>query len=109
MHTLYKYNQADIAKKDPKFLFHATRFVKMLDMVLDMLGPDLETVREELTELGASHGRFGCLPSHYELMGHALDDTLNDVLGEELYKPEVRDAWLKLYEWITGVMIEAGF
>lgn len=53
--------------KDPKFLKFARNFIGMLDMAIDMLGPDLDLVEEQLQHLGVNHIDYGVEPRHYPL------------------------------------------
>jgi len=99
------WTKADFDAKDAKFLKFAKSFVRMLDMAIDMLGPDLEIVEEQMYELGVSHGKYGVLPMHFEHMGKALDFVLQDML-QDLYKPSTKKAWTSVYRFITTTMIQ---
>jgi len=54
-------------------------------------------------ELGRRHVRYGVADSHYQTVGAALIWTLEQGLGDA-FTPEVRDAWVAMYDAVTWVM-----
>ncbi len=56
-----------------------------------------------LQALGRDHLGHGVLPSHYELVQHALIDALSDTLGDDL-TPEARAAWNSAYAVVAEIM-----
>ena len=81
----------------------------MLDMAIDMLGPDMEMVEMELTEIGIMHIGVGVTPRHYPLMGAALIDTLADELGNEVFTQKHKDAWNATFTFMSTTMMEGAF
>lgn len=59
------------------------KFVGMLDLAIDLLGPDMDLVEEQLQHLGVAHIGYGVMPKHYPLMGKALADTIETKLGDK--------------------------
>ncbi|CAB9528889.1 Neuroglobin [Seminavis robusta] len=95
--------------KNPEFLKFARRFTEMLDMAIDMLGPDMELVEEQLTDIGIMHSRVGVVPRHYPLMGACLIDTLADKLGPETFTRRHRDAWGATFQFMSTTMLQGAF
>lgn len=71
----------------------------MLDLAVNMLGPDLEPVTEALEDLGARHCQYGVVPAHYPVVGEALLKTLQAALGND-WTPTVKEGWTGIYGFI---------
>jgi nitric oxide dioxygenase len=77
-----------------------------------MLGTVVKSLRNvnaliaAVEELGRRHGRYGVLPGHYEVVGAALIETLQEGLAEA-WTPEVAAAWTTAYGFLSTTMIEA--
>ena len=95
--------------KSPQFVKFAIRFTSMLDMAIDMLGPDMEMVELELTEIGIMHISVGVTPRHYPLMGASLIDTLASELGPEVFTQKHKDAWNATFTFMSSTMMEGAF
>ena len=91
-----------------EFTMFSRKFVGMLDMAIDMLGPDMDIVEEQLQELGVRHIAFGVMPKHYPLMGRALMDTLKEKLGER-FTPTHKESWNTIYTFMSVSMMQGGF
>ncbi len=59
-----------------------------------------------LRQLGARHGGYGVLDSHYATVGGALLLTLEQGLGAH-FTAETRAAWTAMYAVVSSTMIEA--
>lgn len=59
-----------------------------------------------LRNLGARHGSYGVVDTHYATVGGALLLTLEQGLGDA-FTPEVREAWTAMYGVVSRTMIEA--
>lgn len=82
-----------------------TKLVQMIGVAVSKLN-DLDTLIPVLQGLGARHGDYGVKSSHYDTVGAALLETLEQGLGDA-FTPEVRQAWTTVYGTMAGVMIEA--
>ena len=91
--------------ENKRFLRHVQGVVSMLNVALDMLGPDLEPMGVALFDLGAKHARYGVLPEQYSILGQALVETLEEILGDEL-KPKFKNSWMTILEFVSVKMIE---
>ena len=89
----------------PDFLKHAKRVVKMLDVAVNMLGPDLEPVSLALEELGARHVKYGVVEDHYPIVGQALLATLEAALSDS-WTPTVQEGWTFIYTFVSNTMIK---
>merc|ERR1712224_774530 len=90
-----------------KFSRHSKRFVKMLDTVIGMLGPDLDTAADILLELGrAHHHKYGVKVEYFPPMGIALLESIRETLAHERipFPKETEDCWKDVYTAITTDM-----
>ena len=94
--------------ENKRFLIFAKNFVSMLDMAIDMLGPDLEMVEGQLQQLGFRHIRYGVMPKHYPLMGKALLNTLEHLLGDK-FDEKRHDSWNAIYTFMSVTMMQGAF
>lgn len=76
----------------------------MLDVAVNMLGPDLGPVTHALHLLGAKHVCYGVLPEHYPIVGEALLSTLETALGNS-WTPRIKNGWTAIYGFVSSTMI----
>jgi hemoglobin-like flavoprotein len=88
-----------------RFKKHATGVIHTVNTAVNMLAPDLDPLIEVLHELGKKHAQYGALPAHYAVVGRALIDTLQKVLGDK-FTNEVKTAWARIYDVMSTSMIE---
>lgn len=60
-----------------------------------------------LQDLGRRHMGYGVQPQHYDAVGAALLQTLDQGLGEKAFTPDVRAAWTAVYALLAGTMMQA--
>ncbi|KAG7373475.1 flavohemoprotein [Nitzschia inconspicua] len=89
----------------PVFLRHAKAVVQMLDLAINLMGPDMDPVTVALKDLGARHTVYGVLPPHYEIVGQALLHTLEVALGDGWTEP-VKKGWIGVYTFVSTAMME---
>jgi len=80
------------------------KFMRMLATIIntpDRFVPDLQN-------LARRHVTYGVRPHHYATVGAALLITLEQTLGPG-FTPEVRRAWVSMYEYLSGIMKEAAY
>jgi len=104
--NVFSWGPEDFQNKTPVFLEYSKTFVRMLDMAIDMLGPDMEIVEDELYQLGTMHKRYGVTPRKFELMGQALVDTLQKILGKRSFTDRTGEAWNEIYGFMSMTMIQ---
>ena len=102
--------EADFDQKDqnmgnPLFKIKSTMFIKMLDVVIAMLGPDLVPMAVALQELGAKHYDYGVSPEDYKVVETALYFTLEKYLGAQ-WTPKIEKSWRNVYSFISQAMIK---
>ena len=66
----------------------------------------IDTLLPVLQGLGRRHSGYGVQPHHYDTVGSALLQTLEQGLGEG-FTPQVCDAWSQVHGLIAGVMQQA--
>jgi hypothetical protein len=94
----------DQSMMNPLFRIKSTMFVQMLDVVLQMLGPDLVPVAVTLQELGAKHLDYGVSPGDYDIVGDALFFTLEKHLGDK-WNSKMEKSWRSVYSFVSKAMI----
>jgi hemoglobin-like flavoprotein len=67
---------------------------------------DLDSLVPKVQELGRGHLAYGVKEEHYEPVGEALLQTLDQGLGDD-FTPEVADAWTACYGLLAETMIDA--
>jgi hypothetical protein len=87
-----------------RFIMHASYLIRMLDISLNMLGPDIELLTKIMTELGSKHARYGVKPEMFPIMGDALIHTLETILKSDFTEP-VKEAWLQTYSALSLDML----
>lgn len=95
-------------RNNKAFVAFAGHFVSMLDMAIEMLGPELELVENQLRMLGYRHVSYGVMPKHYPLMGMALLDTLKYLLDDE-FGDKQRESWDAMYTFMSVTMMQGAF
>ena len=80
------------------------RLMSMIASAVDLLGRP-EALLPVLRDLGARHVAYGVVERHYASVGQALLATLEAGLGER-FTVDVRDAWVAVYDVISGTMLE---
>ena len=94
--------------KQEIFLKHAEGVVSAVTASVELLEQsDMKTLESVLKELGAKHLSLGLNleKAHYDLVGHALLDTLENALGADVFTSETKDAWSGVYGVITEKMM----
>lgn len=96
-------------ENNPRFAKKSAYFVKffvlMIGKVIDMLGPDMDTVEDILIDLGERHVRYGVMPEYYVSLGEALMSTLEANLRPADFDQKVKAAWVETYAALQHVMI----
>jgi hemoglobin-like flavoprotein len=80
------------------------RLMQMIGMAVGRLD-DLDMLLPVLRSLGERHNGYGVQRAHYDTVGAALLETLEQGLGEA-FTPQVRQAWTEVYGVIVSVMTE---
>lgn len=64
---------------------------------------------EKLHSMGADHKRsYGVHDEYYSIVGATLVASLEKRLGSTVFTPEVKEAWITLYGFLSREMIEGG-
>lgn len=81
----------------------ASKLMNTLSIVVSQLQtwPDLAPLVEDLA---LRHVAYGVKAEHYDSVGQALIDMMDDVLGEA-FTDDMRTAWIRSYTAIAGHMI----
>jgi hypothetical protein len=93
--------------ENPLFKLRASLFIRMLDIAINMLGPDLVPMTTALHELGGRHNDYGVEPGDYAVVGDALFHTLASVTGAK-WSGKTEKSWKAVYAFISGCMITGG-
>ena len=68
----------------------------------------LDTIVPAVQDLGRRHVKYGVLPSHYDTVGAALLQTLEQGLGPA-FTPTVKQAWVTVYGVLATTMKDAAY
>jgi hypothetical protein len=71
------------------------------------LGPDIELLTEIMTEMGKKHTRYGVKPAYFPLMGVALLQALQEMLGKEKFSDDVAASWRETYDALADCIIDS--
>lgn len=93
--------------KSQRLILHAKHYCAMVDRAVGLLGPDSELLAEALLELGEKHSKFGVESSFYPPMGLALIETLEDILGADVFTEEIKHSWFECYQSLALEMMRA--
>ena len=78
-------------------LIHGQRIISMLDDVFSFIGPDLESLREFVSGLGARHQKYGVKPEYLSSFGRAFRMEMCLMLGSS-WNARIERAWNDLFE-----------
>jgi len=81
-------------------LIHGLGIVKMLDEIFSAIGPDLDLFQLIVSELGGKHCKLGMSPDNFLLLGRALLQVLQQVMGDE-WDDELRSAWFQVIRVVS--------
>lgn len=101
----FSFTHKDVENKTEKFVAFAIRFVRMLDMSIDLLGPDMDILDEQLSDLGVAHKHFGVSQRHYDLMGKALIYGLGVILCRNTFIDSRKDARETVFKFMSTAMV----
>ena len=68
----------------------------------------IESLVPVLEDLALRHVAYGVKPDHYPLVGEALLQMLDEVLGDD-FTPETQQAWAKAYDELSSLMISRAY
>ncbi|MEM9249925.1 MAG: globin domain-containing protein [Pseudomonadota bacterium] len=83
------------------------KLVNTLGFVLDHLD-DPEALLPAARALAIRHVGYGVTADHYDRVGEALLQTLEDLLGAD-FADEARRAWVAVYDHVAGEMKRAAY
>ena len=97
-------------KADPKFQSHAVNVAGAIDTAVSLLGNPSELV-PVLQGLGKRHHGYGVEEEHYDVLGSALLETLEEGTALSKVSPggrgwtrELRDAWTETWVTVAATM-----
>jgi hemoglobin-like flavoprotein len=96
--TLRPLFRGDLRVQGVKLIVALATVVRALD--------DLGAVMETLRDLGRRHVGYGAEPRHYEAVGSALLETLQECFGPAFNAP-MREAWVTFFSTVSGAMTPA--
>lgn len=65
---------------------------------LAALGPAVELIAQK-------HVTFRVLPEHYPIVGKHLLEAVSEVIGPDVVKGDIHDAWLEAYNFLANIFI----
>ena len=97
---------------DAEGLFHGDmerQYLKLMNMIAAIVGTldKGELFQSIISYSGRQHAQFGAEPLHFAAFGEALIWGLEQQFGA-FFTPEMKEAWIKLYDTVGSEMIRAG-
>lgn len=83
------------------------KLMRMIGMAVNGLD-NLDKLVPAVEDLGRKHVPYGVKAEHYDTVGTALLDTLEEGLGSE-FTPAVKDAWAAVYGVLASTMKRAAY
>lgn len=105
--TVFGFNEKDVDAiyDSQKFLDIGKKFIEIVDQVVDMLGPDLQTVAEVLMDLGKKyHTKYNMQPEYYSALARALIDQIEEILGSKRFATRTKSCWVQVYGALAKVI-----
>jgi hemoglobin-like flavoprotein len=83
--------------------------LKLMDMIAAIVGTldKRDMFQSIISYSGRQHAQFGATPLHFAAFGDALIWGLEQQFGAA-FTPEMKEAWIKLYDTVQSEMIRAG-
>jgi hemoglobin-like flavoprotein len=96
---------------DAKRLFPSDmqrQHLKLMDTIAAMVGAldNRDLLQSIISHTGRHHAQFGVTSAHFSAFGDALIWSLERQFGDA-YSPELREAWITLYNDVQGEMMRA--
>ena len=101
---IFKFTADEDIRLNPSFRIHSRAMVTMIDSAVDLLGPDLDLLQEDLFRLGTRHIGYGVKVEYLPIMGKAVDYTLDTLLKEEEYTKKHKKAWKMIMKYMVTQM-----
>lgn len=90
----------------PIFIDHVTRFMQIIDYLVENLDEQKSDFQQVLLMLGAKHATFpGFHVSHFNVFTKALLEVWESAIGEE-FIPEVQKCWTQLFAYIMRYILQ---
>ena len=101
--NIFKFDSKTTLSSQQSFPRHAKVMVDMVDVAVNMLGPDLSDLDEGLIAMGRRHINYGVNPKDLPAMGTALIFALQKVLGDAMTS-KVQHAWTIIFSYMISKM-----
>lgn len=88
-----------------RFLTKGVVLIKAIDTAVQLLGPDLYPLEDDLFDLGKRHIHMKAQPEFWPLVGEALFLVFEECLGNKFQGP-VKDARSVMYNFLGYHMIQ---
>ena len=91
------------------FQGHVSKFMHLVDVIVENLDVQKDEVEKVLLMLGAKHATFdGFKEEYFQVYTKCMLEVWESVIGEE-FIPEVKDSWLVVFSYLTRFMSEGYF
>lgn len=85
----------------------ATETASLIDFIVSSLGADMEIVKMQLSETFESHENFARVrPEHWNLVGQAVLEALQETLGEAKWDTQTADCWATTCDYLSSMITE---
>jgi hemoglobin-like flavoprotein len=94
----------NVLEKNTQFVTCTTEIVETIDLVLNMLGPDMDAVVSLLKDLSMKYRKLGVTPELLIPFRIALMETLECLLGGAEFHGVMKKSWETVYDLISQEM-----
>jgi hemoglobin-like flavoprotein len=100
---LFKLTEDEDIRCNPMFRIHARSMVTMINSAVELLGPDLDLLQEDLFLLGSRHVGYGVQVEFLPIMGQAVDYAMEIQLKND-YTTNHKRAWQIIMNFMVQQM-----
>lgn len=100
---VFQFSPGEKITEDPVFKRQARVVVDMIDCAVNFLGPDMDSLTEDLLDLGKRHLRYGVHPDFLPVMAKAIVHTLKTMLGTRFADDDMK-AWESILQFMVAQM-----
>ena len=88
-------------------MMHGLRIVHMIDQILDLMGPDMDVLKEILQEQARRHQKHGVKKEHFAHMGTAIRGALSKILSSDVYTADIDNSWKAMFDVLSATIAQS--
>jgi len=104
---LRKRKEDDLKLIHSEFISFSFKFIGLVGMAVNMLGPDMEPFNEYISEIGFICVALGIEPKCFVVIGQKFIEALESVLGKNRFSHRTKEAWKVVHQYASHLMNDA--